>query len=72
MKKFSWRLSPTTREIGRRVKGPLLYARVDGVEVKGELILMELIDPALFLGHAPVAASRFADAIVRLARRKSL
>jgi glutathione synthase/RimK-type ligase-like ATP-grasp enzyme len=62
------------REIIRGMKGPLLYARVDGVEVNGELILMELelIDPVLFLGHSPGAACRFADAVERLARRESI
>lgn len=59
------------QEIVRSVEEPLLYARVDAVEVEGELILMELelIDPVLFLGRAPGAASRFCDAIERLARR---
>jgi glutathione synthase/RimK-type ligase-like ATP-grasp enzyme len=52
------------------VEGPLLYARVDGIEVDGTLVLMELelIDPVLFLGadrHAPV---RFANAIMTTAR----
>ena len=51
--------------IVRRVNGPLLYARVDAVEVGGELMLMELelIDPVLFFGRSPGAALRFADAI---------
>lgn len=51
--------------IVRGVKGPLLYARVDAVEVGGELMLMELelIDPVLFFGRSPGAALRFADAI---------
>jgi glutathione synthase/RimK-type ligase-like ATP-grasp enzyme len=51
--------------IVRRVKEPLLYARVDAVEVDGELKLMELelIDPVLFFGRSAEAALRFADAI---------
>jgi glutathione synthase/RimK-type ligase-like ATP-grasp enzyme len=55
--------------IVRGVKGPLLYARVDAVEVGGELMLMELelIDPVLFFGRSPGAALRFADAIEGLA-----
>jgi glutathione synthase/RimK-type ligase-like ATP-grasp enzyme len=48
------------------VEEPLLFARVDGIDVDGTLILMELelIDPVLFLGvdhHAPL---RFASAIM--------
>jgi glutathione synthase/RimK-type ligase-like ATP-grasp enzyme len=37
-------------------------ARVDGIEVQGELLLMELelIDPSLFLGHHPEAVARCA------------
>jgi glutathione synthase/RimK-type ligase-like ATP-grasp enzyme len=51
--------------IVRRVEAPLLYARVDAVEVGGELMLMELelIDPVLFFGRSPGAALRFADAV---------
>jgi glutathione synthase/RimK-type ligase-like ATP-grasp enzyme len=46
---------------------PLLYARVDVVPVRGELVLMELelIDPMLFLGYAPGAPERFAEAVAR-------
>jgi glutathione synthase/RimK-type ligase-like ATP-grasp enzyme len=46
---------------------PLLYARVDGVERDGQLVLMELeiIEPSLFLGLGPGAALRFAKAILR-------
>lgn len=42
-----------------------LYARVDGVMVDGRFVLMELelLEPSLFLGSAPGAADRFADAI---------
>jgi hypothetical protein len=47
---------------------PLLFARVDGVEIDGRLCLMELelIEPALFLAYAPAAPQRFAEAIVLL------
>lgn len=43
-----------------------LYSRVDGIEVDGALVLMELelIEPSLFLDKHPRAASRFADAII--------
>jgi glutathione synthase/RimK-type ligase-like ATP-grasp enzyme len=45
---------------------PPLYARVDGVEVGGRLLLMELevTEPSLFLAQAPGAAERFAEALV--------
>lgn len=44
----------------------LLYVRVDGVDIDGELRLMELelIEPLLFLGQSDTAPKRFADAIV--------
>jgi glutathione synthase/RimK-type ligase-like ATP-grasp enzyme len=49
---------------------PLLYARVDGVERDGQLVLteLEIIEPSLFLSLAPAAGQRFAAAIVRLLR----
>ncbi|HEY1011285.1 MAG TPA: hypothetical protein VGE07_01190 [Herpetosiphonaceae bacterium] len=44
---------------------PPLYARVDGVNQGGRLVLMELeaIDPFLFLGADPAAPERFAAAV---------
>jgi hypothetical protein len=50
------------------VKGPLLFARVDGIELDGRLILMELelIEPYLFLTSHPQAVERFARAILTL------
>jgi glutathione synthase/RimK-type ligase-like ATP-grasp enzyme len=44
---------------------PLLYARVDAVETRAGLVLMELeaIDPELFLALEPAAPTRFAAAI---------
>jgi len=49
------------------IKGPLLFARVDGIELGGRLVLMELelIEPFLFLESDPHAVERFARAIVR-------
>ena len=46
----------------------LLYARVDGFERDGDFVLMELElnEPYLFLALSAVAASRFADAIIRI------
>jgi glutathione synthase/RimK-type ligase-like ATP-grasp enzyme len=48
------------------VAGELLYARVDGLDVGGELRLMELevLEPDLFLAHAKGAPERFADAVL--------
>lgn len=45
--------------------GDLLYARVDGVERAGQLVLMELelIEPHLFFGWEPGAAARMAAAV---------
>ena len=50
---------------------PPLYARVDLVADDDGLPLvleMELVEPSLFLGMHPRAASRFADALMRLPR----
>jgi glutathione synthase/RimK-type ligase-like ATP-grasp enzyme len=49
---------------------PLLYARVDGVERDGQLVLteLEIIEPSLFLGLTPGAGQRFAEAILQLLR----
>jgi hypothetical protein len=67
-----WLVHEAQKIVGS-VKAPLLYARVDGVEASGELILMELelIDPVLFLGRDLEAASRFADAIEMLTSRNN-
>ena len=48
--------------------GDSLYARVDGIEVSGELHVMELelIEPALFLASHPQSAVNFANAIQNL------
>ncbi|MBZ5721764.1 MAG: hypothetical protein LAO03_15405 [Acidobacteriia bacterium] len=52
----------------RAVESAPLYARVDGVESDGQLLLMELelIEPALFLRSSPHAAERFAESIAAL------
>ena len=63
--------SPAIVEQARRVlshaAGPLLYARVDGIERDGGFVLMELEinEPFLYIGSSSGAAKRFADAIVR-------
>jgi glutathione synthase/RimK-type ligase-like ATP-grasp enzyme len=49
---------------------PSLYARVDGVVDQGTFRLMELelIEPALFLGDQPQAATNFAEAVAAALR----
>lgn len=51
---------------------PLLFARVDGIEVKGRLVLMELelIDPLLFFSYDPTAAQRFAEVIAQALEKR--
>jgi hypothetical protein len=58
------------RAILARLELPWLYARVDGIEVDGRFVLMELelIEPFLFLGSEPTAADRLASAVEALAR----
>jgi glutathione synthase/RimK-type ligase-like ATP-grasp enzyme len=64
---------PAIVEQARRVlahaAGPLLYARVDGIERDGAFVLMELEinEPFLYIGSSSAAAERFAEAIVRRA-----
>lgn len=50
------------------ISSPLLFARVDGVELDGRFVLMELelIEPFLFLKSDPHAVERFARAILAL------
>jgi glutathione synthase/RimK-type ligase-like ATP-grasp enzyme len=57
------------RQLLSRATGPLLYARVDGIERDGRFLLMELEinEPFLYLGSSSTAAERFADAIGRTA-----
>ena len=47
---------------------PLLYARVDGIDVDNKLLLMEfeLIEPYLFFEHFPQAGVKFAEALGKL------
>lgn len=47
--------------------GSTAYARVDGLEIDGRFLLMELeaFEPLMFLARAPDAAARFARAIQR-------
>jgi glutathione synthase/RimK-type ligase-like ATP-grasp enzyme len=52
------------------VRGPWLYARVDGCILDGRFVLMELemLEPDLFLNLDPLAPARFADALLRTSR----
>jgi hypothetical protein len=58
------------RAIGT-VDGPLLYARVDGIEVANQLCVveMELIEPALFLANSDSAPARLAEVISHFIER---
>jgi glutathione synthase/RimK-type ligase-like ATP-grasp enzyme len=58
----------TAAAITQRIPGPWLYARVDGVEIDGQFVLveLELLEPSLFLGAESSAAERFAEAICRV------
>jgi hypothetical protein len=55
-----------------RMSAPSLYARVDGIERKGEFLLteLELIEPFLFFRHHPAARRRFASAVSELQSSK--
>jgi glutathione synthase/RimK-type ligase-like ATP-grasp enzyme len=55
----------TARQISTRIPGRWLYARVDGVEIDGKFVLveLELLEPSMFLAAEPGAAGRFAEAI---------
>jgi hypothetical protein len=52
------------------VREPLLYARVDGIDVGDRFLLMELelIDPVLFFAYDHAAPQRFAEALARTLR----
>jgi hypothetical protein len=56
------------QQIMNCIKGPLLFARVDGIELDGRLVLMELevIEPFLFLESTPHAVERFAHAMLTI------
>jgi glutathione synthase/RimK-type ligase-like ATP-grasp enzyme len=55
----------TARAIMARAPANWLYARVDGVEIGGRFVLVELemLEPSMFLAADPGAADRFAAAI---------
>ena len=61
-------LHATADQLVARFAPSCLYTRVDGVEVNGELLLMELelIEPLLFLPYEKAAAARYEATLVRL------
>lgn len=58
------------RSILDAVRGPWLYARVDGCILDGRFVLveLELLEPDLFLNYEPLAPARLADALLCLLR----
>jgi glutathione synthase/RimK-type ligase-like ATP-grasp enzyme len=61
------RLLDEARRILDAVEGPVVYARVDGVDTRDgfRLLELELLEPALYLARSPEAPRRFADAVAR-------
>lgn len=64
----SMALIEQAQQIIHCIKDPLLFARVDGIELDRRLVLMELelIEPFLFLQSDPHAVERFAHAILTM------
>jgi len=61
------RVMATVPEVFPALDRPLLYARIDLIpddEGKPVILEVELIEPSLFLEHAPGSADRVADAVV--------
>jgi glutathione synthase/RimK-type ligase-like ATP-grasp enzyme len=56
------------KKVYEMIDTPLLYARVDGIDVGNNLLLMEfeLIEPYLFFEHFPESGEIFAEALGRL------
>jgi hypothetical protein len=70
-----WRIPPayalaTAREIMSLAPGRSLYARVDGVDIGGQFVLVELemLEPSMFLATDASAPARFADALIQTLR----
>lgn len=61
-------LLETAQQIVNRFAADCLYARVDGVEINGKLVLMELelIEPFLFLSTNEGAIERYHEALLEL------
>lgn len=61
-------LLATAQKVINRFASDCLYARLDGVQLNGELVLMEveLIEPFLFLSTDPQAIDRYHEALLKL------
>ena len=61
------------QKVADGIRQPWLYARIDGVEVGGRFLVMEieLIEPMLFIEMADLACERFADALLEHLNPKS-
>jgi len=71
-RRFAYRVLAAASEAAGLVPNDLLYARVDLAETGADsyqLLELELVEPSLFLLHAPEAAERFADALVQSSSR---
>lgn len=57
----------TARAVVAALPRPALYARIDGVETRDgfQIMEVEVNEPGLFFTHAPHAAERLADALLR-------
>lgn len=64
-------LLQTATRIAEQFASDCLYARVDGVELNGELVLMELelIEPFLFLSTSEGALDRYHAALLKLLKQ---
>jgi glutathione synthase/RimK-type ligase-like ATP-grasp enzyme len=67
------RLAEVATRALARLPAPAAYARVDLLEVGGDLVVseLELVEPQLGLSQAPEAAERFADCLVARANSHS-
>jgi glutathione synthase/RimK-type ligase-like ATP-grasp enzyme len=67
------RVLKAARETTARIPGRWLYARVDGVEIGGKFVLVELemLEPSMFLAADSRAADAFAAAIQQVAGGRS-
>lgn len=65
-------LVASARAIMNHAPGRPLYGRVDGCEIDGRFVLveLELLEPSLFLGAHGRAPERFAEAICRVANAR--
>ena len=64
-------LVTAARRVLASIDGPILYARIDLVEIDGRGVLMELelIEPMLYFEHAPGSPENFRRALVKVMGR---